>query len=156
MKKFICILMIICLMCPVTLADAAPAISGNLLNCAKQALNCLASGEYERLVNSLPFSGVSPSASEWKSFAGNFSDLSDIQKDYAVAYWTGSCWSIAVPVQEPDSGNIEVLVLSSDDGGTFSGYRYAEWSQIQSEYNSSDHVVWDEEYVGASPMVFVD
>lgn len=156
MKKIICLIMIICLLCPFAFADGAPNLSGALLGSAKQAVAYLASGEYERLVNSLPFSGVSPSASEWQSFAGNFSNLSNTQKDYAVGYWTGACWNVAVPVQVPDNGNVEVLVLTSNDGSAFSGYRYTVWSKVQSEYSASAHVVWNKEYMGNSPVLFVD
>lgn len=156
MKKIFCILLVVCLLCSVAFADGVPRLSDNLFKCAKQAIGYLASAEYERLVTLLPFSDVSPSASEWENFAGNFSNLSNTQKDYAVAYWTGSCWNVAVPVQVPESGSTEVLVLTSDDGEAFAGYRYASWSQIESEYTSSNHVTWNREYVSSAPVVVVD
>ena len=157
MKKFICTLIIIaCILSTMALADGVPNLSSSLFGSAKEAVACLASGEYERLVTLLPFSDVSPSASEWQSFAGNFSNLSDVQQDYAVAYWTGACWNIAVPVQVPEDDSVEVLVLTSYDGNTFSGYRYALWSQIESEYSTSDHVSWNQEYVDSAPVVVAD
>ena len=103
----------------------------------------------------LPFSGDAPSASEWQNFAeGNFSTLGgDVQTDYSVAYWTGSCWKLAVPVTVPDSGSVEALVLTSDDGSSFSGYRYSTWSDVQSGYEASSYVSWSREYVSVSPYI---
>jgi len=155
MKKIICLLIIACLIVPSALAGSVPKLDNNLFDYAKKALTCLASGEYERIVSNLPFSDVSPSASEWQSFAGNFRDLSDPQIEYAVAYWNGICWNVAVPVSDPVDGGIEVLVLTSFDGISFSGYRYGIWEQIQTEYASSDYVSWNKEYSGSAPMVFI-
>ena len=156
MKRAISILLA-ALMCLSACAFAdAPQLSNSLFGSAKQAVGCLASGEYERLVTLLPFSDVAPSASEWKSFARNYSNLSNPQSDYAVAYWTGSVWKLAVPIQEPSGDSVEVLLLTSEDGSAFSGYRYATWGQVVSEYSGSDRVTWNQEYVGASPQVFAD
>ena len=155
MKKLICLLMIAVLLIPAALADSAPKLGNDLFAYTKKALTCLASGEYERLVSNLPFSDVSPSASEWQNFAGNYRDLSEPQSEYAVAYWNGICWNIAVPVYEPADGSVEVLVLTSFDGLCFSGYRYATWDQICTEYASSEHVSWNKEYSGSAPMVFI-
>ena len=154
MKKWICA--VLALMLIGATALAAPQLSDSLFSSAKQAVGYLASGEYERLVTLLPFSDVAPSASEWESFAANYSSLSSVQSDYAVAFYTGSVWVVAVPVQVPDSGSVEVLALSSDDGASFNGYRYATWSQVESACQQSDHVIWNEEYVGGTPTVVAD
>ena len=158
MKRRLSLLLMIVLLCVLPSAQAdVPQISGSLFSSAKDALVCLASGEYERLVTLLPFSGVVPSATEWQSFAGNFSALgSGVQTEYAVAYWTGADWCLAVPVATPSSGDVEVMALISADGSTFSGYRYASWSQIQSEYQSASYVTWNEEYVDSEPVIAVD
>lgn len=155
MKKFICAVLALMLLCA-TAQAAAPQLSGSLFSSAKQAVGYLASGEYERLVTLLPFSDIGPSASEWESFAGNYSNLGDIQSEYAVAFWTGSIWVVAVPMQVPDSGSVEVLALSSEDGISFNGYRYATWSQVEKAYGDSDKVQWDREYLGGNPTVVAD
>lgn len=155
MKKILCLLLISCLLIPAAMADSAPKLDDKLFTYAKKALACLASGEYERLVTSLPFSDVSPSADEWRNFAGNYRTMTEPQSEYAVAYWTGACWNICVPVQEPVDGSIEVLVLTSYDGASFSGYGYDMWEQIKSEYTASEHVSWNKEYTASEPMVFV-
>jgi len=134
-----------------------PQLSENLLTCAKQALVYLSSGEYERLVTLLPFSGVAPAASEWESFAtGNFTTLDDgVQTEYAVAYWTGSAWKVAVPVDEPSEGGVETMVLTSGDGSTFSGYGFSSWSKVKTEYENASYVTWKREYMESAPMILI-
>lgn len=159
MKRRISILLILLMLCMAATAYAdVPQISADLFSSAKQALSCLSSGEYERLVTLLPFSGVSPSAAEWQSFAeGNFTTLGGrVQSEYSVAYWTGSDWRLAVPVVAPDSSDVEALVLSSADGSTFSGYRYSKWKDIKDEYESASYVVWNQEYVESTPVITAD
>jgi len=156
MKRLITLMLALLLIGSCALAAGAPQLSGGLYSAAKQAVGYLASGEYERLVTLLPFSGTAPSASEWESFARNYRDTSNIQRDYAVAYWTGSAWRIAVPLQVPSSGGVEVLMLISEDGSTLTGYRYATWSQVEGEYGSSDHILWNQEYVSGPPQVYAD
>ena len=155
MKKLICVMLALLLIGACALADA-PQFSSALFSSAKQAVGYLASGEYERLVTLLPFSDVAPSADEWKSFAGNYSDFSNIQSDYAVAFYASGIWVVAVPLQVPESGSVEVLALSSEDGSTFNGYRYATWSQVESAYSQSSHVQWNDEYVSGTPTVVAD
>lgn len=155
MKKIFCLLLITILIVPAALADSAPKLDSNLFAYTKNALICLASGEYEKLVSSLPFSDVSPSASEWQSFAGNFNELIDPQSEYSVAYWNGLCWNIAVPVKEPSDDSVEVFILTSFDGMSFSGYRYDVWASVNSEYARSEHISWNKEYSESAPMVFI-
>ncbi len=155
MKKMLCVTLALLLIGAAALADV-PQLSSSLFSSAKQAVGYLASGEYERLVTLLPFSDVAPSADEWKSFAGNYSDFSNIQSDYAVAFYSGGIWVVAVPLQVPESGSVEVLALSSEDGSTFNGYRYATWSQVEKAYSQSSHVQWNDEYVGGTPTVVAD
>jgi len=155
MKKLLCLTLVILLIGTTALAGA-PKLSDSLFGSAKKAVGYLASGEYERLVTLLPFSDVAPSASEWERFADNYSNRSHIQSDYAVAFWTGSIWVVAVPLQVPDSGSVEVLALSSEDGDSFNGYRYATWSQIEKAYSGSDRVLWNREYVGDAATIVAD
>ena len=155
MKKLLCLL-VFCLLIGSTALAAPPQLSDSLFSSAKQAVGYLGSGEYERLVTLLPFSDVSPSASEWERFSLNYADLGKTQTEYAVAYWTGSYWKVAVPVHEPVDGSVEVLVLTSEDGVAFSGYCYATWGDVEGEYGRSDRVLWNREYVGGTPMIVAD
>ena len=120
-------------------ALAAPELSGKLMKAAKSAAGYLAAGEYERLVTLLPFSDIAPGASEWERFARNY-DLDGAPKHpKAVAYVKGGAWVIAVGMQ--DGYDPEALMLISEDGSTLTGYRYAEWSQVEQECEASGEVV---------------
>lgn len=157
MKKLSCIILAILLFC-VNIAALAevPSLSEKMFYYAKGALSCLASGDYEKVVTTLPFSGVSPSAKEWSSLAtGSFSTLSGSQpqSEYAVAYWNGNVWKIAVPVSEPSSSGVETLVLLSEDGKSFTGYGCASWGNVTKEYQSSEYVSWNSEYNASTSAI---
>lgn len=155
MKKLISLLLIAAMLC-CTSALAVPSLSEGLFKYAKGALKCLAGGDYEKVVTSLPFSDVSPSAREWSGFAeGSFSSLAGTspQTKYAVAYWAGSVWKVAVPIDEPSSAGVETLVLISEDGSTFCGYGCSSWGSVKKEYSKSDYVVWNDEYSGSTSVV---
>ena len=153
MKKTICAMLILLLL--LSPALAAPQLSDSLFVAAKQAAQCLMTGDYDRLTT-LPFSGDAPDADEWASFAANYRTAGYAQQDYAVGYWLNESWRVAVPLRDPDSPDVEVLLLNSDDGYSFSGYRYADWGQVEREYANSDHVAWSSEYVSAMPQIYAD
>ena len=137
-------------------ATAAPKLSGKAFTYAKGALVALADGDFDKVVTHLPFSGVSPSASEWKNFAKNAFDHlvgSSPQTTYAVAYWTGSVWKIAVPVSTPNNPAVETFVLTSEDGERFMGYGCTTWSSVVSEYQNASHVTWNDEYSGSTSAI---
>jgi len=159
MKRLISSLLAVLLILSFTaFASEVPQIRADLFLYAKQAVVHLVAGEYERLITLLPFSDVSPSASEWQSFVeGNFTTMPEIaQNQYSVAYWTGNVWKLAVPVSEPADDTVEALVLTSPDGSNFSGYGYALWGEIKNEYLFAPYVTWNMEYLGAELVVAVD
>jgi len=157
MKKIISCILLAVLLFACTAAHAeVPSLSESLFKYAKTAITALAAGDYEKVVTGLPFSDVSPSAGEWRSLAeGSFSSLSGAspQTKYAVAYYTGSIWKVAVPVSKPDSGSVETLVLLSEDGKTFTGYGCTSWKKVEGEYQSSSYVSWNDEYNASTSVV---
>ena len=157
MKKIICgILIAAMLLCAGIASAETPAPSNALFTHITNAANLLAAGAYDRVVASVPFADAAPSADEWRNFAeGSFSTLagSTPQNRYIVLYWSGSVWKIAMPIQEPAGDNVEVLVLSSEDGESFIGYGCALWGNIRREYESSSYVKWTEEYHNATYAV---
>jgi len=159
MKKiFCCMLIAVMLICSMAAQAQTPVLAEHMFKYTKATLTTLAAGAYEKLVANLPFSGMSPSAQEWRSLAeGSFTALlgSTPQTRYAVAYYNGMMWKIAVPVSEPVHDGIETLVLLSEDGSTFSGYSCAPWGSVVREYQAADYVTWNEEY-NASTSVFVE
>ena len=153
MKKRLCTVVLALLLMALASASAAPNLRAGLISSAKQALVSLAAGDYEGVSTRLPFSGDAPDAAEWARFARNFSGLKNVQTQYAVAYWKGG-WRVAVPVQAPQSGNVEALMLLSGDGAAFDGYKYVTWSQVEKDYASSEKILWDQEYVGSAAKVY--
>ena len=153
-KTFLTVLAL--LLVGTTALAGAPKLSAGLFDSAKQALVALASGDYDALSDRLPFSGGAPDARQWQSLAERYADLSSVQTDYAVGFWTGSIWVIAVPVQPPSDGSVEVLAFSSEDGATFKACRYATWKQIESACSEISRVIWNQEYVGGSATVVAD
>ena len=155
MKKIISIMLTAVILLAAASAQVS-APSEKLFAYAKGALHCLAIGDYDQLVTALPFSDMSPGADEWESFAlGSFTTLSGStpQQQYAVAYWLGDCWKVAVPVSEPADDLVETLILISEDGRSFSGYGCAPWGQIRSEYQAAEYVRWNEEYFGGTSAI---
>lgn len=155
MKKT-CLTAIALLLVGTVALAGAPKLSQGLFDSAKQALVALASGDYEGLSDLLPFSDSVPEAHQWQNLAESYADLGSVQTDYAVGFWTGSIWVIAVPVQPPSDGSVEVLAFSSGDGKTFNACRYATWEQIESACSESNRVIWNKEYVGGSATVVAD
>lgn len=159
MKKIVsALLLAVLIVCACAGAEGVPDISDNLFSAAKEALSLLSYGEYARVSETLPFAAAAPGAEEWQNFAGNFSTLDSgtVQREISVAYWQNGFWSLAVPVSEPNRDSVETLILRSDDGQTFSGYKYALWGEARGGYESSDYVVWNEEYVAGTPVIIPD
>lgn len=156
MKRFVSCMLVLALLCCAAALAEVPKLGEGMFKYAKNTLSCLAGGAYDKIVTAVPFSDVSPSADEWAGFAeGAFSDLtgSTPQKKYAVAYWTGEVWKIAVPVSEPSNADVEALVLFSEDGKTFSGYSYATWGKVEKAYREAEYVQWNDEYNGSTSVV---
>jgi len=155
MKKLLSILLTAVMLLTAASAQVS-APSENLFARAKAALQLLSIGDYDQLVTSLPFSDISPSADEWQSFAqGSFTTLAGSipQQQYAVAYWQGDCWKVAVPVSEPADDFVETLILISEDGRSFSGYGCAFWGQVRMEYQAAEYVRWNQEYFGGTSAI---
>ena len=159
MQKLLgCILIAAMLLCCAAQAAEVPQLNEKMFKYVKNTLACLADGAYDKIVTSVPFSDLSPSADEWQSFAeGSFKSLAGSvpQKKYAVAYWTGRCWEIAVPVSEPSHGGVEALILSTEDGRSFTGYGYATWDEVLEDCHHAEYVQWNEEY-NASTSVTIE
>lgn len=160
MKKIVAIVLLAALLmfAGAQAQEGVPSISDNLFSAAKEALSLLSYGEFARVAEVLPFSGAAPDAEEWSKFAQSFSTLNSgtVQREISVAFWTGSAWYLAVPVSEPNNGAVEALVLRSDDGTTFCGYKCADWASVKSSYENSAYVEWNREYVAGTPVVIAD
>ena len=157
MKKICCIILALAMIFCLAAAHAqVPKLGERMFKLAKNSLACLASGDYDKIVTSVPFSGVSPSADEWRNLAeAGFTSLGNgkPQETYAVAFWTGDFWKIAVPVQAPSNAGVEALVLVSEDGSTFTGYGCSTWGRIEKEYRRAEYLQWNEEYNPSTSVI---
>lgn len=142
-------------LCACAAAEAGvPSIDDRMFKDAKQTLVYFDAGDYDSAAALVDFAD----ADELRKFVeGNFTTIGNgVQSEVSVAYWTGSAWELAVPVSEPSAENVEVLILVSSDGKSFSGYSYADWGDVEEKYASCDYVVWNEEYVPNMPQIIED
>ena len=58
-----------------------------------------------------------------------------------------------MPVSDPASSDVEVLVLISEDGKSFTGYGCTTWGKVKKEYQNADYVQWNEEYNASTSVV---
>lgn len=134
--------------------DGVPSINEKLFKDAKQTLVYFDAGDYDSAAALVGFAD----AEELRKFAeGNFTTIGNgVQSQVSVAYWTGSAWDLAVPVSEPSEDDVEALVLITSDGKSFSGYSYATWGDVETQYQACDYVVWNEEYLPNAPHIVED
>lgn len=155
MKKILILLLIAVMLMTNAFAEVI-SLSDQLFMHAKSALSLLAAGNYDQVVTSIPFSGFAPGPDEWRSLTEfSFTTLKGSlpQQQYAVAYWIGNSWKVAVPVSEPNSDWVETLVLVSQDGLSFSGYGCSSWGQVSMEYQMAEYVRWNQEYFGGTSAI---
>lgn len=158
-RALIIVLVLISVFSSMAHASEIPQISEELFLLSKQALADLASGSYEHIAKSLPFSEKAPTAADWQSFAeASFPSLigAAVQTDYAVAYWNGLSWNLAIPVSEPNHDTLETLILTSADGNTFTSYGSSTWAEVKGEYLFASYVVWNKEYIESAPIIAID
>ncbi len=131
-----------------------PSIDDRMFKDAKQVLVYFDAGDYDSAAALVGFAD----AKELRKFVeGNFTSIgSGVQSKVSVAYWTGSAWELAVPVAEPNGSDVEVMILVTSDGESFSGYSYSTWGDVEEEYATCDYVVWNEEYIPSMPQIVED
>ena len=114
MKKRIALVLLIAALLCVPLAARAE-LKDALFDRAKQAVNLLSYGEYQKAVDKLAFSENAPTADEFGAFVEDNLDgvFSAAQSRVAVGYKKGSSWRLAVPVEEPSYGGVQALVPMS-------------------------------------------
>jgi len=135
-------------------AETVPILDEVLFDSAKQTLLYFSAGDYESAAALVEIAD----ADELEDFVtGNFTGLDeDVQTFVSVAFWRYNAWFIAVPLHDPIDGEIETIAFRSDDGITFSGYRYCTWAEIEEEYNQCDYVIWNEEYIPEGNVFIIE
>ena len=156
MKKFIAIMvsLLLTISCWAYAESGVIALDDSLFRAAKDTLLLFEKNDFEGAASLLAFG----TADEFEKFvSGNYKTFGaePVQTVVSVAWLNGGAWQIAVPLHEPVSGDIETLVLVTDniDCTAFCGYRYADWEYVETEISCSDYVIWNEEYVAAESMI---
>ena len=154
---------ILSLMCMIILlssayAEAVP--SKAFFDNARQALISLSENDTDQALELLNFS-FSDSNNTTDSFLQFIEDtfsLEHVQTQVAVCYYDeiSSSWKLAMPVEEPVEDSVKVLVLTSSDMVTYSGYEAASWGDIQKATAKTDWVWWNKEYTSNGTSLFAD
>lgn len=148
MKKWMAAVLaaILAFMLPIV---ALAELEKTLFDDAKQAVSLLSYGEYQKAIDKLDFSDNQPDSEEFARFVDENLDsvlYGDVQCSVAVGYRKGSAWRLAVPVEEPEDGSVQVLVLRSKDGQSFDAYTATSWRDVMAEVDESETVIWNEAY----------
>ena len=154
---------ILSLMCMIILlssayAEAVP--SKAFFDNARQALISLSENDTDQALKLLNFS-FSDSNNTTDSFLQFIEDtfsLEHIQTQVSVCYYDeiSSSWKLAIPVEEPVEDSVKILVLTSSDMVTYSGYEAALWGDIQKATAKTDWVWWNKEYTSNGASLFAD
>ena len=157
MKRLLAAALALALLLLPMAALAAP--SDKMFLSAKQALNLISYGEYQKAIDKLKVSSGEPTAEDFEQFIADNLDsvfYGSVQNTVAVAYKKGSGWKLAVPVEEPDSGAVQALVLKSKNGKSFDGYTAMTWSDVRMEVDESGSVTWNEAYEPGTLVIVAD
>lgn len=133
-----------------------------LFSHARDALTMLADGDVDGALDKLDFrfeEGSGMSEDGFRNFVSDsFSmlDTSTLQVEVAVCYLDGDLWRLGIPVAEPVSDEVEVLMLDSRDGKTFCGYKSSTWKELTAAAARGKETVWNREYTPAAPKLMAD
>jgi len=153
MKRFAC-LFIITVLC---FSSAAYALGGvndidaQLFMTAKYCVSLIGMGNFERAANILGFVNEEELQTMVSVTGVKLDDT--IQTKVSVAYTQDNIWKIAVPMHEPKDENVVTMVFISENGSEISDCGMMMWQQVVEEYQNSDYVIWNEEYVSEAPTI---
>lgn len=160
MRKWICLLLVAALLGAPTLALAKEAkINTKLFTAAKQALTLLSYGETKKALKKLGLSTGEEAVARLSAFAeDNLTDLMyvSVQTEVAVCYKVEAGYRFAVPLEAPEDRDVQVFVLKSKDGQSFSGYTSTTWGELQRELADSESVTWKDAYDPSASVFIAD
>lgn len=158
MRKWICVLLMAALIA-MPISALAKELDKKLFANAKEAVNLISYGEYKKALKKLGLSTEKESVQKLEALAEDSLSSAfygDVQTDVAVSYKTGKGYKLAVPIESPDMGNVEALVLLSKDGQSFNNYSAMLWNDVLDEVSGSDSVTWNEAYEKNRPVIVAD
>jgi hypothetical protein len=157
-KKWIALALCAALFAASPLIANARGLDESLFDSAKEALTLLSYGEYQKALDKLNFTSA-PTASEFEDFICFELDsvlTQAVQTDVAVAFQKSGKYWVALPVEEPVSRDVQVLLISSADGVRFDGYRAGAWGDALRAAGEDSSAVWNEPYDPGTLVVVPD
>ncbi len=128
----------------------------------KEALWLLAQGDMEPALEKLAFvfeveSGLTEET--FQEFAASLTMLSAeaVQVDTALC-WIDELgvWHLGIPLAEPISWDVEVLVLDSRDLSIYCGYSLSNWGALEETALFAPYALWNMEYLPDAPLLWAD
>lgn len=157
----ICLLML-CTVSAAAEENAAPA--DEFFNRAREALALISYGEIDQALETLAFSFDVESVQSEEDFR-TFIDESflmldggSVQLEVALCWLDGETglWHLGIPLVEPVSWDVEVLVLDSHDLISFCGYSASNWAALEEAASLSSQAFWNIGYDPGETVLFAD
>ncbi len=158
MRRFIAALLLAALLLAPACA-LAQSLNENMFSSAKEALSLISYGEYKKALKKLGLSSSKEDVQLLSDFVSEnltSAQYATVQQEVSVGYKLGNHWKICVPVEEPSYRGVEVLVVLSKDGETFTGYKSMLWGDVKDELAEAESVTWNKAYDPGEPVIVVD
>jgi len=132
-------------------------------NRGRDALTLLAAGETELALELIGFVFDVESGLTEETFVeavGQLTllDAELLQTEVALCWLDAETgvWHLGIPLVEPVSWDVEVLVLDSRDLEVFCGYSVTDWETLEEAALFSEEAYWNVEYVPGAMMLLAD
>ncbi len=80
-----------------------------------------------------------------------------VQTDVALCWLDElGVWHLGIPVYEPLSWDVEVVVLDSRDLQVYCGYSVTDWGTLETAALTAPYAYWNLEYLPVVPMLLAD
>ncbi len=128
----------------------------------RRALALISYGEMDRALDELNFTfGAESGFSEdgFRDFIRNsFTMLGrgQVQLEVALCWQDAAGWHLGIPLAEPVSEDVEVLVLDSRDLVGFSGYAASTWSALEQAADDAKKAYWNIAYDPGDTVLYTD
>lgn len=161
MKRICAVLLGVCiLLSGFALADEKPG--KEFFQTGKKALALLAADDVDGVLEKLDFQfdeGSGLSEEGFRHFVSDsFTLLSSdaLQQEVAACWYDGRIWRLGIPLVEPVTDDVEVLVFTSHDLVSFCGYEASTWKMMNDAVAQSAQAFWNVEYDPGTPVLLVD
>lgn len=129
----------------------------------KQALLMIANGQIDEAWQLLAFEFEVESQLSEETFrqaaeaAQSMLSPEAVQTDIALCWLDElGVWHLGIPVYEPLSWDVAVVVLDSRDLQIYCGYSISDWGTLETVALTAPYIYWNMEYLPAMPMLLAD